>query len=306
VQTDDILGGLAVRGYGATGFTLGRGQVMFRAAEPWTDTANGTYLSMTTTPAGSTSWVERLRISPTGFVGVGTPNPQFPLDVQLARGGATFARFGSDSPVPLFIIAGNPHLGFNAYFDGGYNYGRTGYAGYLAFNQGVLGAFTFATAPSGAADAAATMTTRMTITNTGSVGIGTTSPTTTLDVAGAIHATGDVTTGGIVTAGAVHAGPGLTGTPVAHGVVGSAGNWLGLSHSSNVGGVTRTATGTYDIAITGEVLDFQHYTAMITMADSGPGMSSFFFSFAGHLIVSAFDSGGVVADRAFTFVIFKM
>ncbi len=68
MQANDILGGLAVRGYGATGFTQGRGQVMFKAAENWTDGANGTYLQFTTTPIGSTGWVERMRISPNGYV----------------------------------------------------------------------------------------------------------------------------------------------------------------------------------------------------------------------------------------------
>ena len=33
VQANDILGGLAVRGYGTTGWSTGRGQVMYRAAE---------------------------------------------------------------------------------------------------------------------------------------------------------------------------------------------------------------------------------------------------------------------------------
>ena len=81
VQTDDILGGLAVRGYATTGFTGGRGQVMFKAAEPWTDAANGTYLQMTTTPIGSAGTVERLRITSNGNVGIGTTAPQQRLSV---------------------------------------------------------------------------------------------------------------------------------------------------------------------------------------------------------------------------------
>jgi hypothetical protein len=81
VQTDDILGGLAVRGYGATGFSGGQGQVMFRAAEPWTDAAHGTYLQLTTTPLGSASWAERMRISPAGNVGIGTTSPSARLHV---------------------------------------------------------------------------------------------------------------------------------------------------------------------------------------------------------------------------------
>ena len=81
VQANDILGGLAVRGYGATGFSSGRGQVMFKAAENWTDNAQGTYLQFTTTPTGGTGWLERIRITPDGNVGIGTPTPAQKLSV---------------------------------------------------------------------------------------------------------------------------------------------------------------------------------------------------------------------------------
>jgi ethanolamine utilization microcompartment shell protein EutS len=81
VQTDDILGGLAVRGFGATQFSTGRGQVMFRAAENWTDSKQGTYLSLTTTPTGSASYVERMRILSSGYVGIGTITPAVTLQV---------------------------------------------------------------------------------------------------------------------------------------------------------------------------------------------------------------------------------
>jgi trimeric autotransporter adhesin len=81
VQANDILGGLAVRGYGATAFSTGRGQVMFKAAENWTDEANGTYLQFTTTPIGSGAWAERMRIAPDGRVGIGTATPAQMLSV---------------------------------------------------------------------------------------------------------------------------------------------------------------------------------------------------------------------------------
>ena len=76
VQSNDILGGLAVRAYGATAFSTGRGQVMFKAAENWTDTAQGTYLQFTTTPTGTSTWVERMRIDPAGNIGIGTDHAQ--------------------------------------------------------------------------------------------------------------------------------------------------------------------------------------------------------------------------------------
>ncbi len=94
VQTDDILGGLAVRGYGATAFSSGRGQVMYKAAENWTDAAQGTYLQFTTTPTGSASWAERLRITPAGNIGIGTPTPAQLLSVagtiESTTGGVKF------------------------------------------------------------------------------------------------------------------------------------------------------------------------------------------------------------------------
>jgi len=81
VQTDDILGGLAVRGYGTSTFSAGQGQVMFKAAENWTNTAHGTYLQFTTTPVGGSAWVERMRIDPAGRVGIGTATPTAMLHV---------------------------------------------------------------------------------------------------------------------------------------------------------------------------------------------------------------------------------
>ena len=81
MQTNDILGGLAVRGYGATAWSSGRGQVMYKAAENWTDSAQGTYLQFTSTPTGSVTWAERMRITPNGFVGIGTATPTAMLHV---------------------------------------------------------------------------------------------------------------------------------------------------------------------------------------------------------------------------------
>jgi hypothetical protein len=94
VQVNDILGGLAVRGYGATTWSSGRGQVMYRAAENWTDAAQGTFLQMTTTPIGSAAWTERLRITPDGNVGIGTTTPVQKLSVagmiESTTGGVRF------------------------------------------------------------------------------------------------------------------------------------------------------------------------------------------------------------------------
>jgi trimeric autotransporter adhesin len=95
VQTDDILGGLAVRGFNGTAFTGGRGQVMFKAAENWTTIANGTYLSFATEPIGAaTLAAERMRILADGRVGIGTTAPEQLLTVngvvQSTTGGFKF------------------------------------------------------------------------------------------------------------------------------------------------------------------------------------------------------------------------
>jgi hypothetical protein len=374
VQTDDILGGLAVRGYGATGFSAGQGQVMFKAAENWTNTAHGTYLSMTTTPVGAPNWVERMRISPNGFVGIGTPAPTFPLDVRLPQGN-TYARFSTDAGYPLFVIANQPQVGFNAYLvPGGYRYGLSGGAGYLAFNQDIVNGFTFATAAPGTTDTLAAMTRRVAITNDGKVGIGTTTPAQTLDVAGTIQASGSVigdivqgltkvkgdygyfstsnpdyyavlgeslgsgATRGVVgvvnsTAGVagqftngaasgkviqaavggtevmsadetgIHAGPGLTGTPLAYGTFYNTGQKA--SGSANLTCSWNAVDSRYDCTISGEDFDWTEYVTIVTPLTAGVVARA--GSSAGKLAVSfsTIASPSTPAQSDFCVVIYK-
>ncbi len=125
VQTDDILGGLAVRGYAPSGFTAGKGQIMFRAAQNWTDTANGTYLQFTTTPIGSTTFEERMRIDPSGNVGIG-------------ESPSSFARLGVTS------VGANAVRGYNAASGvgvqgGAGTTGGTGVHGWAFSGNGVFG-----------------------------------------------------------------------------------------------------------------------------------------------------------------------
>ena len=273
VQTNDILGGLAVRGYGATRYGGGVGQVMFKAAQPFTDTAQGTYLQMTTTPLNSNVWVERMRISPEGYVGVGSSAPAFPLEVRTNRGN-TYARFGADHS-PVFLIASQPMVGFNAYFDAGFKHGSTGPAGYLAFGQDGTGAFSFATAPSGLAGAAAAMTPRMVILNDGKVGIGTTSPADTLDVTGTANISGGLSagsahvTGSITVDGAVYGEWGNFGTS-------SAGFYALQGVSSGTGatvGVRGQVSSTTGKAFTGVVAGTEVMSADVDGIHAGPGMT---------------------------------
>jgi hypothetical protein len=88
------------RGFGTTGFsTSSRAFMKFFAAENWTDTAQGTYISLATTqigtiPAGGSSAPERVRITDIGWVGIGTTAPAAMLEVSGTTqldGLATFA-----------------------------------------------------------------------------------------------------------------------------------------------------------------------------------------------------------------------
>ncbi len=112
VQTDDILGGLAVRGYGTSGFSPGgRGQVVFKAAEPWTDNANGTYLQVNTTALGAKVLTERLRVTAGENVGIGTSTPGQLLSVagviESTTGGLKFPD-GTTQTTAAYITPARP------------------------------------------------------------------------------------------------------------------------------------------------------------------------------------------------------
>ena len=82
VQLNDYLAGMAARGYGATKFANGgRSALRMQAAENWTDTNQGTYMSFWTLGTGTTVSVERMRVDPFGNLGIGTQTPTSPLTV---------------------------------------------------------------------------------------------------------------------------------------------------------------------------------------------------------------------------------
>src|SRR5262249_33725745 len=87
-QAADTLGAIAGFGYGATGYSAGgRALITLRAAENWTDTAQGTQIALQTTTPATTTLVNRVMLglglmvqdasgaSPTGGdMGAGTIN----------------------------------------------------------------------------------------------------------------------------------------------------------------------------------------------------------------------------------------
>ena len=285
VGTDDILGGLAVRGHNGSGFTTGRGQVMFKAAENWTPTANGTYLQFTTTPTGSVTWVERMRIAPNGNVGIGTfgaSSPAYPLDIPTSSG-FTYAAFGKGS-YGLFLTANFPQIGFNLGFPQGaglWTYGSTHPGGYIAFGQDGDGAMSFATAPSGTAGATVVPNVRMLITNDGNVGIGTPSPASKLDVAGDISATGatfsDPVSGGTAVSGFCNGAScyGLYGnTADGQGVRGYSGTGYGVYGNTSTGTAGRfNVSNSAGKVLSGTVVGTEVFAVDSTGVRAGPAMT---------------------------------
>jgi Chaperone of endosialidase len=81
VQNGDGLAAFVGEGYGATGFSSPRGGMFVRAAETWTDVAQGTSLAFNTTPTGTNAPTTQVTITPFGDIGVGTTNPDGRLEV---------------------------------------------------------------------------------------------------------------------------------------------------------------------------------------------------------------------------------
>lgn len=82
VQADDTLLNISGAGYGASAYSAtARATISLHASEAWTDTAHGTHIRALTTPIGSASPAERLRITDAGNLGVGLTGPVCKLDV---------------------------------------------------------------------------------------------------------------------------------------------------------------------------------------------------------------------------------
>ena len=122
VQTNDMLGLFAGYGYAATGYSGAKASIQFKVAENWTDSAQGTYMSFYTTTAGTTSAGERVRIDPSGNVGIGTDIPGAKLEVvgAILASSASFTATGSgaenvglkvSSSAYLATLGGNVGIG---------------------------------------------------------------------------------------------------------------------------------------------------------------------------------------------------
>jgi hypothetical protein len=82
VQSGDVLVGVLGRGYAATNFNgTGHGGMFVRAAETWTDTAQGTSVAFNTTMVGTTVPLARMTIVSNGNIGIGTGGPSEAVEV---------------------------------------------------------------------------------------------------------------------------------------------------------------------------------------------------------------------------------
>lgn len=76
---DELIGALVYQGYGATAYSTNRATMSVFAAENWSDTAQGSYFTFSTTAKTTTTLAERMRIDASGNVGIGTNAPTNPL-----------------------------------------------------------------------------------------------------------------------------------------------------------------------------------------------------------------------------------
>jgi Chaperone of endosialidase len=89
---DGLLGVIGMGGYDGSGFSFpNHTSIEARAAQNWTTTAKGTYWSFYTTPNGTTTNAERMRINHNGNIGIACTAPQYRLHVvgDIAAQGGT-------------------------------------------------------------------------------------------------------------------------------------------------------------------------------------------------------------------------
>lgn len=126
VQLNDEIGSLKFRGHNGFVFpTNDQTDIGAVASENFTSTANGSFLKFMTTPNGSVSGLERMRIDHNGQVGIGTNSPNTRVDIagDIATKESTITLAGSSNNIAIGNFTFIRIIGPTA------NYDITGFAG---------------------------------------------------------------------------------------------------------------------------------------------------------------------------------
>lgn len=205
---DDMIMQLTGFGYGSTAYSLGRVRIRAAASENWTDGAQGTYLIFETTPLGSTTIAERMRITSEGWIGVNTPTPTAEFEMvgtgPTRMGATSISDAGSageihlrrsrgtpgaalplvqDDSIGALVFSGNGDTATSPVFTNAAAIVARASENWSTSAKGVNMDFE-TTAPG-----TVLRTTKMRLTGTGRLGVGTTTPDYALDVAGKLAAT---------------------------------------------------------------------------------------------------------------------
>lgn len=108
VTTDDPLLQVSARGYGQTAYaSAARAAVTLLAGEAWSDTAQGTYISFSTTTNTTTTTAERMRLTGAGNLGLGVTGPVAGIVSKLG----TISTLPNQTPSAQFgVVASNSML----------------------------------------------------------------------------------------------------------------------------------------------------------------------------------------------------
>jgi endosialidase-like protein len=231
VQNGDGLVEFSGQGYGASGFSGGRSGMSVRAAENWTDTAQGTALDFNTTDTGTNTSATRMTITSDGKIGIGTTHPSDTMEIvrdgdtgivgisytDNDGGAVLFARARGGIQAPTAVLAGD-----NLAFFGGTGYGTSSFGDLSGFGLAAAENWTdtargtavgFITTPLGSVTPAL----RAAILPNGNLGLGTPADANgILTAADKLQVFGDVRVGTSGTNGCIKnfAGTGLAGTCV--------------------------------------------------------------------------------------------
>jgi|SRR5579872_3572278 len=103
LRLGDTIGSFGGYGFGATGYSAtARAAVSFLASENWTDASQGTYTAFFVTQNGSAMAREAMRLTGAGYLGIGTPSPQYTLSVNGTIGAREIIVSNSGWPDTVF------------------------------------------------------------------------------------------------------------------------------------------------------------------------------------------------------------